>query len=974
MSGFVCQLLLSPGRGNPLEPMGYPLSDRGVIIDDEGMIPILRTTKWQAFGNQPSAEITIRRQVEVDFKSFYGKQTWTYVHGQPKLLAKFEHARAKTISCYNLLKTIPISLCPTNPSVESAYEAKKVYYQDIPGGQFVTAVSFKSTLPEMVARLLREICEAARKMYQYLRDKWEEYKRRNAQSEPKGKEEEAPEDDTIRGDQPLNVVWRAQGALGRISKLLRGSKHAVLQSAGNRMRQVANVLAKPFPNLSDIGDEEVFAAFAQLLLVMGTTLVERVLSLCFGDISAFIVGLVEFILICSSEETITTAALSVLVSAAGHLLLAIMPWWLSVPAHLIYDLWATGTFDQIYRMFEQHGARGVGRLFLKGLREFFERVKFAIGLKSENGDLSVDQCFAVDYDVVNPLLEDWQAVYPPLELDIKLNDRVFTKEDYEVARTTMPNKYSSKQAVPLVDLPILQRVALTTGHLDTLISAVALRYGTITPAPRDVHLWARSAMASVLQHFAPFKNSYRPYTWDEFESHMQEHNYSKSKQALYRKARRKFLLGIAASTGNPFSGKDRELLKQTPAAVVKTRIVHLYQPDQHYPDILEALGIKRALKEAVPEIVIKRGKWKITYYRPLKGTTTEMAEAMGGCNPFEIKICYSGDDMCMVVVTKSGTWFLAADLKAADTTIQDQLLRVVHEILQWWGVSKEATDRNWEMNTGKKTASFYTDQGVQTITLQLEHAINSSGTCFTTVITDIVMQLLTHLTIQNWDGDINTLVKSLCLQAERLGLKLELEHHKGTIDNQLTPPGYCSFLSCVPIFTTSGKITVIPKSFTKRLIFKGPVQADKGLSIDFAAACRANEPALRSTPMGLAILGALRRHVQDHPVDVGLGEYDASAAYKVAVDNEETISVEDEMEYYEHFVEGFSPEMYTQEIQVWDSISEFPAKLPPGALPIFTAMAQEHYGYSLPPEETSPFDPEEDSPSDTDDEAIDVTR
>ena len=126
--------------------------------------------------------------------------------------------------------------------------------------------------------------------------------------------------------------------------------------------------------------------------------------------------------------------------------------------------------------------------------------------------------------------------------------------------------------------------------------------------------------------------------------------------------------------------------------------------------------------------------------------------------------------------------------------------------------------------------------------------------------------------------------------------------------------------------------------------------------------------------MGLAILGALRRHVQDHPVDVGLGEYDASAAYKVAVDNEETISVEDEMEYYEHFVEGFSPEMYTQEIQVWDSISEFPAKLPPGALPIFTAMAQEHYGYSLPPEETSPFDPEEDSPSDTDDEAIDVTR
>jgi len=950
LAGYVSHFVLSPGRGTKPVPLGFKLRELGVVIDLSGRVPALISTKWKQFGNSASALTTIQRQARNDLENAYGPMFLEFLETRPDHKLAFERARDETLNYCQAMPTIPVQINSVNTASEASYQARVSRYSDLPGGKVLAAISEKATLPDMIARLYRLLVEAAKKLYATFLA-WRDRVRQSADDDSVDPSEwSTTSEETEEGFvlQPNNILFSFQAALHRVAKLCSKSSHSGVMKAGQGLHRVANVLQKPFPSLSDIDDDDIFKLLLKLLAVMGATLIERALALMFGDISAFVVGLVEFLLLVAASDSPAGAALSCLVSALGHLLLAIMPWWLSIPLHLIYDIAATGCFEKVVEMFRKFGFKGVAQKLWKDMQLFFRNIRRAID-SHVTPDLEIieDEYHLVEPDLqtTTPDMRDVGDMPDVSELEITLNGLPFQKESFEVLLTSCKDR-SKERVLPLLsNVPTLNNVTKTGNDPITLMSALGLRFNNIVPAPPCVSTYAREAAIKLIEIAEPVRKEYRPFTEEEFRQHMADKNWSKTKVRQYDMVIRKHNRGETYDPKKmPMGPKGNEMLKTIEGDGVKARLVHNVSPAEHYPHILESLGIKRFLKDLVPTLELKGEKWKLTFYRPEKGTTSEMAARMGPCAPGEIRWCYSGDDSKVIFRTKKGYWAVSADLKAADTTIQSALQKEVHRFLSWVGLSDASIESNMRMNTGMKEAKFYTDQGVQKITLDLKTMMNSSGTSLTTVITDVTMLLLAVQTFLHWDQDINTFVPSMVSASNRLGLRLELEVYPDTTSNQLTKLGVNSFLSMILTKTRDGRLVAFKRSYTKTMLTRGPTQADGGLTVSFAVANRANDPSLDRTPLGQAMKRALRRHVAQHPVPK-IGVSDPTDQYKIQSDDDEALTADDEMDYLERLVPGFTPQMYQDELATWDSIEEFPAWIPPGGLPIYCEMARQHYGY-----------------------------
>jgi hypothetical protein len=940
-AGFVSTITLT-NRPQPEIPLGFPLSARGVLIDNDGFIPLIDDHRWfENYGSTPGAQASIRRTADREIEDFHGLDLREW----PKLRRDIQEARTRTIERSIRRKPDPIPIPATRPGAEALYEASKERYSNLPAGGIIAALTTKATIPDAANRAWDEFEKSSfHETILALIEKFKEAMRKfisffTREEQVSGDSDESFEDGPWERDGPqfipLNVVFGIGRAAGKLSRFLapKTSKFAAKLSSG--LGRVSNVLQKPFrPPTEDATLGELVSQCIALLL---SAAVERVVARIHPVCAAFI-AVIDAVLACVNEDVPLTKVIAPVSILLGHLFLSLAPLWLSLPIHVLLDFWALWGFEKIGAMVphivEFMGGAG------KKLAAAWEKIRRIFDFQVDGGNVTNFQDEVVCAGE-NPRATEWLVDGPIPHVaidgeDISATDpRDLSQDPYHVA-------------IPLIEGLGLDNVALTSGDSSTLTNALATRYANIEKAPPTAAPAATLAWELLLRDLKPYIPLYRALEWEEFEQHMQEQGFSKVKKLAFKKAYENWQQENPLMTKTLFGGKSRELLKVREDGSVKTRIVHLLPPECHVPDILEAGGLKRFFALVMPNLTILKDKWRIKFFRPQKGTSTEMSAAMSDITRDDILVSFSGDDGHLIIHVR-GLFTIAVDLKSCDTTIQTPLLKVIHSAFRTIGVSKSTLDRIEYYNSSTKVCDIRTPDGVTRVTYENQYGMNSSGTCLTTLTTDLAYLLLWYHVFSAWDGDLNRLKPQIVKSMSEFGLKPEFEEDHSTLDNGLTPIGVQTFLSMVPYVPTHGpkRVSVLKASYTKSLLVKGRSQQDKGFTIDFGVATRALDPILSSSPYGKAIRSALHNHVLTHPATEAVP---VISPYAIQFDSE-TVSEFDEFTYLARRIPGLSESEYQLEMDAWREVSSFPFRAAPGTFRIFDALSGIHYGY-LPGDES----------------------
>lgn len=926
-AGFVTVLLLSRDTRESV-PLAKPLSSLGVVVDKRGLVPGLISYQWQRVGTSSAAEQSYDRAINAKFRQIYFDIETTPMPVKWRL--ELEQAIINTGNHCQKMEGLALELPVERRSLAAMKDATRRRLASNVGGLagMMTILQTRAPLVEMIAALMGELRKACTALYLFLRGCWTRLRKTSP---------------------ALNVLWSGYLAAQKCANSLSDGGGTAARRLLSYAEWLRNRVGGSFPGAGEFEPSEVYGLLTRLVLVLFTVGAERYVSVRGGALGTALMAVVEACLKIFMEESAGARVLVGAQTVIGHLVLSLLPIWISAPGHALWDLDHLEVLADFTNYLDRRGwtASAVFSPIRARARQVIDRLQ----ARWRDGEVHIDQLEALEDDFGNLSYQSWVLggdLPPGVTLDgYPLNSRAI--------QNLMGDKTARRAAVCLLDIEPLRNVALTVSHPITLISALMMRYNGIEKAPKTARKEIRPASTLIIRALKPYILDYAPLTEEEFERHMTDSNFPKRKKEAYRLAMRTYKTQPPeTATTAPISGKSNELLKVREGKQVKTRIVHVFEPSAHWPDITYALGAKKLLATFVREYTFQAGTndrqdncfvYKCLFYRPEKGTTTEMAEPLARLQAKEVLINYSGDDSKLSIKKVLDICELAVDLKSCDTTIQDGLLAEVHSVLRTIGVPKFVTDRVMQYNRAPKQARVRQGESLRTIRLALAHAMNASGTVLTTLTTDLVMLMFWTKVFKQWDGNLNRLVSLVGETARVLGLKLTIERPPLVGPSGLAPLGQCTFLSHLAFEKDTGELIYVPASFTKSLLFKGRNQQDRGKSRDFAVATRCQESRLSATPLSRAYQRALYRHLLDHPVPwVGAP---APNVYKAEFDHKVGLTEDEEFRLLSRLDESITHSVYQAEIDAWNDVHKFPVAATPGSFPIAEFLARFHYGYLL---------------------------
>jgi hypothetical protein len=962
-AGFVTVLVLSRETLG-FKPFGFSLSRRGVIIDDDGLMPSVMGVEWnRILTPEPSSDFIARLLGEQRVTEIHGDLSQVYAVGR---LAKMDFetmvkdATTRTINCGVVRESVPLVLPSTSYAKDAALAAKKRKFADVPFGDTAATAIQRGPLPEVILQTLQEFIAELKAMFERLRAWIEEAKtereeRRRAKAEAQfEREKDEPLDFYDELEVPptrLNVVYTFGRALSGIGNVLSRSTSTKARRFSQTVHRVANVIRRPF----QVDTETTFLEmFGSLLLTAGTVLIERFFATYFGRIGAIIVAVTEIILECMSDDPIAAKIILVSAQLVGHFVLALLPWYLALPLHMILDLDLLGKFKFFRNIWEAQGWEGIKSEVTDKLGDITRKVRDILGLYTEGGDVVLDQ--------MNPLLEVPQiADVPDPDYETLSYADQFTLDGnpldpVQLELLDKQQKKPSREAGCFVNIPELKQFHTTGSGSNVVLHAIQNRYLEVEKGPSTEY----SATVEGLQGVREFVKEHRivavAMTLEEFREHMKSQHFPAFKTAGYEDAAENYSAGnFPPQAAVPFCGKSEELIKIKMVKVPgkglmrptwKTRITHNFPPHVHYPHILFSLGLMKAMKRFLNTY---RGKClngaTYGFYCPQTGTTSEMTLAFNAAMAEGIHlIALAGDDthLMLKISLKGKIWCIAVDLRRCDTTIQNPSLEAIYQLASLFGASDDYIDNLRRMNSAPRTYKIRVAGASETHKLVNENPLgmNTSGTHATTFVTVAKSFGLWDKTMREWSGDPNQLAAQLKANAAKMGCLLEFEVYPETTSSGLTELGCTSFLSYVPVLSESSLgVKFIKRSFTKSLVTKGASQIDGGRSLDFSVASRAADTSLLCSPYGQAIRAALARHAGKYPMEI----VTVPEPWKMAF-NTESLTLNEEWTYIRRVCPNVTLEDYSAELAAWDEIKEFPHEFPIGSMRIFRALAVLHYG------------------------------
>jgi hypothetical protein len=771
--------------------------------------------------------------------------------------------------------------------------------------------------------------------------------------------------------QPGHVLYQFQNAMKGVSKLLAtktgtGKHRKAFLKASNLTRRIANLMGKPFEA------ETLLGLLGEMLLTLGVVALEEFVSHTLGIWGDIAITLFEIAAILAGSEGAIWLKLGV---AIGHflvkLLLAVLPWWISLPLHILLDLLGTGwmlrAVQEVIRLLEDRG------LFKRELSDLWEKLRDYIRPRNplfEEGEVTIQEMEVIRSDLesagLSPNLSLDDTTFPTamvqdfvanewVNLSLSVNGEPIPLTSDGLALACLRSRRRENQVCyPLVEIPCLKNFTLTNGGPRTFLLALVTRYRSAKKPGTNRYL--TPSLLKVIFRLTKII----PWTEMELLSHA-DGRWDAMKIAQYKsdfKAERHMGSHEAYQDAflkeKPISGKAKENLRSrlTPQneVYVKTRAMFPFPPAYHvkHGTILWAHGIKDALVSYLNEKVFTReGVPDLRIRVPKKGTAVEISELLE--EGAGITALIAGDDGYDSLWTKMRSVpgkrkrrTKACDLNSCDIFLGDKI-RSILEFFEDSGVPKDVTSHVLDMCTGPYTWTHRDKapdgtpllyKGVLQVPL-----INGSGHDLTTVLTLVVSGALNYLTWTTWNGDPSSWPKCKEEAALKLGVSIEFEGSP----HGMNEIGTDTFLSTIPLEKITGRVVVVPKAVTKLLVMKGTDQANRGLDFAAALSARVDNPLLLQTHLGQAINNCFKRSLVGREVPPHSRE--PINPYKLTFDvcDEPPITLLEEAELYSRFMEA-TPEgalnLLIQEMAQWDS-SELPIKN--GVFPISDAMGRAHY-------------------------------
>jgi hypothetical protein len=876
----------------PEKPLGKPLSQLGVIVNEDGLVPLLFNRPYaMQYGSDQSEQ---RAQFEVaqrDLSESLGRKAFG------RLLeclggSTVYPAIACTLTKLHAERPPPPKMKSEDYVTEAARESFKLPGFLAPFSKLLSNLTVRQPVGRMLAGVAQDlgdlISSLLQKLLAWFRD---------------------------REAAPANVIYNFAGVLDRVAHALSATRLGKLSVV---LRRVAKAMAG---SMTISETDTIFKTVLKALLITTTVVAERLVASTVPA-ALLVAGLDWLFAWLSTSDLNPVQRKSLLavfsISAVGNVLLSRVPWVISLPAHVLYDVAVLGAVKRIYNHLRSRKT---------------VKVNGAMQLLSDDSEVFA-AASAPRIDIA-PLLE------APLPYCTVSGQPVTASLLYSEMASTL-----TKPAHPLVGGPEgpLGNFVLTDS-LSALVTACLMRYQNIGETP--AHLFPNMDVAvEILLSHTQYSKPVVPFTREAVMDHGRG-RWGKRKLNQYEKAfdsqeTGKQPDGRSASVG----GKSLETLKKREAPeafqttgelvqVYKGRIVYFGTPDIHVGKCLTinwALGTKGWLVNLLNRMEVTIHGWPVRLFVPVTGLASELeGRADAAVRRSELLVLVSGDDgQCRI----SGVGEFAVDLKSCDTTIQGPLQDRIFRFLSHHGVPQQVLEEIANYNAAPKTFKFGRNRQHK-LRQELPMSINCSGNSFTTVITIVASAMAWLASLHQWDGQIETLCDTVEHGFRGLGLEPEFEAPP-TINpvTRVCPVGSTTFLSQVFVPTECGGLRVTPAHGLKYCILKGPVAAAKGDQIGYALAARAQIPALQTRPTLKAMAECFQRLANPTFALLDYREWmiheDPSWEYKTLHDNIECMSLLDEANYLSNY--GISLDDIHREIEFWRDCQELPAAMMPPVL------------------------------------------
>jgi hypothetical protein len=842
------------------------------------------------------------------------------------------------------------------------------------------ALVVKSPLAVTIERLLREFWAIVKAVYGKVKNLFS----RDSSPDPSA--------DGTPGT-PQNILINSAATLHKFSTWLTGRKNVKVRKIGAFIGRISNRLSRP--NFDDpiLSFEELALEVLRWLMAVGSIVFERLMAR-YSTLGATLVLLVDAILSFLSGEGVEGAQ-SALVNLCINFLLLVIPLWLSLPIHFLYDVLQTGLLPRITKVMDyiQH-VRGRYRQWRAAKRTLDD---FGTRLETEDFSLSQSDGTLMREESnrpfsLRPLWDSTIECYvknPPSGFaDMSESGSYTVGQLYRMAVTRNPNLenetlFPRVGTVSLIaDEKEFQNVGLTTNKFETYLSAMALRYSKLPKEPdrtKPILANYRHRFHTVLrggddgenidtrsEHMVAYprmlKEEWRPLSVEEFKEHIKD--FPRGKKLAYEKRAEAWLAGTIEVAKDvqtaPADGKHGEHLKMRVKAgevYVKGRVVMYFKPDQHFvgehPLILDALGFKKYLISLYNSTIIKRDGYIFSFFTPSKGTPKELDDRVALLQENEILYFFSGDDGHYQVKKNGEIRTFSNDAKRCEFTILGSLQKETGKDFNLLGLRPASWNRVLQANSAPSAYKVPGVDGLPTKTSIVQDAgiTNKSGQAMTTILTMHTMFRNGVRAADRWNGklyDFPTIVNQVAVE---VGMELEFEKNDRVRADGMSwaPAGMDSFLAHVCV-KRGNEWNFIPLSYTKTCLIKGVNPVHKGQDLAIGIAARSYIPSLMSTPRGQAIRSAFNRYWREHledqtePLEV-YKEWisrDHTSKYKLAMTALEIpLTVSEEIKFLSRF--GVTPEEYAIELSSWENVVDFPAH---GHFPVSARMARAHYGYS----------------------------
>ena len=955
LSGIVSTVLVVEGDFKETPPVPFGREAPGAIINTDGRVPLIRGVDWLSVTTATTRDYLIHPKVADEAVSAvfgdFRRHLNLNVEGR-NVLIEYERAKKKSIEDSKAEQPV-ISICDLNPVNRQQEDdfAETVSYLG-PFRSLVATLRPKRSLLETGASVGKHVAAGIKavlaKLHELIKRLMEFLSSLRDEEDAKGKEEEIE----IEYLPPCHILFNLQNALGNCARIMAkkaGANPGKLQRAANYTRRIANLLGKPFDA------ETVFGLVGELLLMLGVVAAERLLSHFTSGWSDIMIGIVEVVGLLLDDSPLDQRLVMACINLTVHIVMAFIPWWISLPIHVVVDLIGTGLiWKAIGKIAEIAEDRGVWTTELRErwapLKEKLDKI-FSLFYDKDNIEVSSGNMELSD---LSPWTEPSAMLSTseiPEELIQKFTDNEAVKFKLKVDGRKIPLSEVNvvlKEVVgrptnvvyPIVNLSCLSDMALTTSDPHTFLSALFARYSSV-PLFRGNNILAPGILRAVLKDMPMLA----PLTKGEFFEHVKT-RYPASKIKRYEKAFE--LEGLDLDDfKKEIAGKSREILRWRSSSegerFVKCRVIYPFPPEVHvrYDSICWSLGVKKILIEFVNRSLFSsEGKPDLRLRIPVFATAAEIEEVLDTLPRKSMTCIIAGDDGYDAFRgAKNKIQTNACDLRSCDTTL-GPLIEPVLDALVDKGLPVTVKNHIMELCQGPFHWECYA-RGFGGERMHFKGKLyiarlNGSGNPFTTLITLLVSMILRYLAWTHWDGEPETWKHSSLSAAKVLRVDVEFEDHN--LGGGMNPPGHDTFLSCVPILTRTG-FKVIPKGPIKVLLVKGERDLDKGRSLLTAIANRARDPALSVTHYGLAIRGAYLRYLVGKPVPTEVGE--VVNPYKISFEEHQSpkLTLDEELTYYQQYG-NFTMTDFLEELSMWSLVELPEAEV---GFAILKALAAAHY-------------------------------